>query len=264
VSRFCERQPTLALWQEPFLGDPLPVDGTDDWVGAFQSWIHDLVHEPTRTEAAAGVIAGYLLKVMADRLACPREDIPSLLLQATIGDRCLSEDEVFDYLFMIFGAGVETTAAALGSMLHLLGRRPDLRRRLVTEPEILPAAVEELLRFLGPTQATRRTVLRSTEVRGVSMSAGDPVMLLWGAADRDEDEFPDADRCILDRFPNRHLAFGAGVHRCLGSNLARLEVRLSLQEFLRRIPDYEIAVPDDELEWAVGVDRSLRRLPIVF
>jgi hypothetical protein len=265
VTEFCERQPTMALWQEPFLGDPIPVgDGDDDWVGAFQSWIHDLTHVPSKTVEAGQQIGGYLMALIEHRRQNPADDIPTLLLSATVEGRPLSEEEVFDYLFMLFAAGVETTAASLGAIFHFLGRNPDIRTRLATEPSLIPTACEELLRFLGPTQATRRTLKRAVDVDGHALREGDSVLLLWGSADRDEDEFDAPDRCILDRFPNRHLAFGAGTHRCLGSNLARLELRLSLEEFLRRIPDYEVTATDDELEWGVGTDRALQHLPITF
>lgn len=264
ITEFCERQPTMALWQEPFLGDPIPIEGEDDWVGVFQAWIHDFAHEPTKTLEAGQQISAYLMRLIEHRRENPADDIPTLLVSAEINGRPLSEEEQHDYLMMLFAAGVETTAASLGAIFHFLARNDDVRGRLAAEPDLIPTAAEEFLRLLGPTQATRRTLKSDVELRGVTMSAGDPVVLLWGSADRDEEEFPAADKCVVDRFPNRHLAFGAGTHRCLGSNLARLELKLSLQELLRRIPDFKVPVDDSELEWAVGVDRSLKHLPIVF
>jgi cytochrome P450 len=137
-------------------------------------------------------------------------------------------------------AGLDTTSAGLGNALAFLGRRPDLRRRLVEDPSWLPSAVEESLRYESPVTAMARTAARGVELGGEQIKQGDRLLLMWSAANRDGAEFPDADEFVVERQPNRHVAFGVGVHRCMGSNIARSIMCIALGEVLARMPDYRI------------------------
>ena len=146
--------------------------------------------------------------------------------------------------------GIDTTWSAIGSSLWHLAGHADDRRRLVDEPELMPVAIEEFLRAYAPVTMAR-LVAKDHDFHGCPMKADDWVLLPFPAANRDPAEFPDADEVIVDRLENRHAAFGLGIHRCLGSNLARLEVRVAVEEFLARFPDFELADPD-----AVRVERG--------
>lgn len=259
VARFTERLPTYAVWREPLLGRPIPFKVEGDFEETIAALVYDVNHVPERGEAASIEIRTYLERILADRRENPANDIPTSLVNAEIDGAPIDEIEQIDMLFLLFSAGIETTSSALASWLVHLARNPDLRARLIDEPELMPTAIEEFLRFLGPTQAEKRTVTCPVSIHGEDLDAGDSVMVLWGAANRDEDEFPDAHEFQPDRFPNRHLAFGAGIHRCIGSNLARLEARVALEELLKRFPNYQ--VPDiDDLEWEVGISRGLHHL----
>jgi cytochrome P450 len=159
-------------------------------------------------------------------------------------------------------AGVDTTWSAIGSALWHLATHPDDRRRLVREPEIMPTAIEDLLRAYSPVTMAR-IVASDVEYNGCPMHEGDRVLLNFPAANRDPAQFPDPDMVILDREANRHVAFGSGIHRCAGSNLARMELRVAIEEFLARIPEFELD-PSGEVTWAGGQVRGPRTLPVTF
>ena len=263
VTELAYRLPVLTIWQRPLLGEPL-LDGLgDDWVATFQSWVHNFKHASGRSAEAGATILAYVERVLDARRADPADDIPSTLLAAEVSGRPLTREEQLGYLFILFTAGVETTAAALGSIFLFLARRPDIRDRLRAEPELLDSAIEEMLRYLGPVQAERRTATRDAEVGGCPVRAGESVLLLWNAASRDEAEFPNGEEFVIDRFPNRHLQFGLGPHRCLGSHLARVTMRAAIEEVLERIPDYRVR-DGAELRFSIGTNRSLRSLPVEF
>jgi cytochrome P450 len=145
-------------------------------------------------------------------------------------------------------------------MWHL-ALHPDDRHRLATEPDLMPTAVEELLRAYAPVTMARRLV-EDQQYQGCPMKAGERVLMNFPAANRDPSVFPDADRVVLDRQQNRHLAFGAGIHRCAGSNLARMELRVAIEEWLARIPEFEVVDPS-LVTWAGGQVRGPRSIPVV-
>ncbi len=159
-------------------------------------------------------------------------------------------------------AGVDTTWSAIGSALWHLATHPEDRRRLVAEPELMPIAIEELLRAYSPVTMAR-IVTEDVEFAGCPMHAGDRVLLNFPAANRDPAAFPDADKVQIDREINRHVAFGAGIHRCAGSNLARMEMRVAVEEWLARIPEFELD-PTEEVTWAGGQVRGPRTIPVTF
>jgi cytochrome P450 len=231
-----------------------------------EAWNHDLLHaydQPERRKAAAELILDKLGALVERRMAegaAVADDLLAVLLRAEVDGRTLTFDELLDYAFMLFIAGLDTVTAALGFSFHCLATRPDLRRQLVAESARVPAAVEELLRAHAIVN-TGRIVTEDLTFAGVDMKAGDRVLLATALASRDPAEFERADDIVLERAANRHLAFGAGPHRCLGSHLARLEMRIAIEELHARIPEYHLA-DDAEVVIHGGGSFGVDRLPI--
>jgi len=190
------------------------------------------------------------------------DDLLSMFLSAEVDGQKLTEDEMVGICFLFLIAGLDTVTDSLECMFAYLAQHPDQRKRIVDDPSIIPAAVEELLRWETPVTTVPRVATRDTVVDGCPIHKGENVAVILGAANTDEDELPDAYTVDLTRNPNKHLAFGGGVHRCLGSHLARTELRIALREWHRRIPDYSIR-PGTELQFMFGL-RQLDELPLVF
>jgi cytochrome P450 len=232
----------------------------------FAAWNHELLHAHDRPEARAeakGAIAAYLDELVTRRMAeGGGEDLFGVLLAASVDGRPLTKDEIFDYAFLLFVAGLDTVTAALGFAFAYLARQPEHRKELVADPSLVPGAVEDLLRAKAIVNPAR-TVTQDLDFAGVRMRAGDRVLLSTVLANRDPEEFEDPGRVCFDRPSNRHLAFGAGPHRCLGSHLARCELRVALEEFHRRIPDYRIEEGADIRAHGGGV-LGIDRLPLVW
>jgi cytochrome P450 len=170
-----------------------------------------------------------------------RGDIVDRLLTAEIDGAPMPDETVTEMLFMLLNGGIDTSTALIAGMFLHLGRHPADRAALTADPGLIPAAVDEMLRLLTPGTGVARTVTKPVELGGVSLSAGDRVLLALGSANNDPDEFPEPDDARFDRANGgRHLAFGTGVHRCLGAFLAPAEMEVLLQEVLTRMPDYEI------------------------
>jgi cytochrome P450 len=238
----------------------------------FRGWIQDSLEEGiTDYEKAIGGLQG-MSSYMREQVVNRRErqargeplgdDLVSLLLDAEIDGQPIDEDHLVNTLRLLLIAGIDTTWSAIGASLWHLATHPEDRDRLVAEPALMPTAVEELLRAYAPVTMAR-LVVEETEVGGCTFQPGQMVMLPFPSANRDPEVFPDADRVILDRAENRHLAFGVGIHRCLGSNLARMELRVALEEWLRRIPRFTLADPD-AVTWSQGTVRGPRRIPVTF
>ena len=157
-------------------------------------------------------------------------------------------------------AGIDTTWSAIGASLWHLARTPADRQRLVSEPELIPTAVEEFLRAFAPVTMARQ-VRRDGEIAGCPVRAGEMVLLAFPAANRDPAVFPDADKVIIDRKDNRHAAFGLGIHRCAGSNLARMEIQVALEEWLKRIPEFTLD-ESQPVNWSAGQVRGPRTVPL--
>ncbi|HZU49971.1 MAG TPA: cytochrome P450 [Mycobacterium sp.] len=216
-------------------------------------------------KAAAPVaeqIYAYFERAIDDHIAHPRDDILSALIAAEVDGHSLTREEVLDICFLFLIAGLDTVTDSLDCFFVYLARHPDHRHLLIEQPDILPSAVEELLRWETPVPGVARVALQDVEVAGCPISKGERVSPLLGAANTDPAEFPDPDVVDFRRNPNRHRAFGAGPHRCLGSHLARMELRVALREFHRRIPDYEIP-PGTELKYTAAL-RSVEALPLRF
>ena len=180
-------------------------------------------------------------------------------MDVELGGQKLSPDHVRGSIVLLLLAGIDTTWSAIGSSLWHLAAHPEDRRRLVAEPELMPTAIEELLRAYAPVTMARM-VAQDHDFHGCPMKTDEWVLLPFPAANRDPELFDRADEVVIDRLENRHAAFGLGIHRCLGSNLARLELRVAVEEFLGRFPEFELADPDD-VGWSVGQIRGPRRLP---
>lgn len=193
----------------------------------------------------------------------PRGDVVDAILRAEIGGRPITEDEIIGTVQLLILGGLETTASALGLIMYRFCNQPEIPAMLRRQPELLAAAVEELLRLDGPFIAIARTAVRDGLIGGQAVKAGDKVLIYWASANRDEAEFPRPDDFDIDRERNRHLAFGVGAHRCAGSNLARLNLRVALEELLARLHD--VALPDSfEIEYHSTVTRSPLTLPLTF
>jgi cytochrome P450 len=207
----------------------------------------------------------YFVDLIADRRRSPRDpehDFPSHLLTSTIDGKPMPDEDVLNIFNQLTLAGLDTVKSAL-SYAHLyLATHDDDRRRLVHEPTIIPTAVEELLRAY-PLVMEGRKLSQDVDFHGVTMRKGEMVMLALPTVMRDPDYFERADEVILDRERNNHLSFGGGPHRCLGSHLARMEMIVGLEEWHRRIPDYQLGCPVEEVIERGG-QLSLRSLPLVW
>lgn len=202
----------------------------------------------------------YLTQVIEDHRATPRDDLIGFLLNAEVDGRRLSTEHVRGTIGLLLIAGIDTTWSAIGAALWHLARHPADRARMAGDPAVVPFAVEELLRFYAPVTMAR-IVAKEVELGGERLQARDWVLLPFPAANRDPAAFERAGEFVVDRARNRHVAFGLGVHRCLGSNLARMELTVAVEEWLRRIPDFDLADPA-AVRWSTGQVRGPRELPV--
>lgn len=180
-------------------------------------------------------------QLLGERRAQRRDDLMSALLDAEIDGQRLRDDELLGFCFVLIVAGNDTTTNLIANGAVLLADHPDQQKWLVDDPARIPAAIEEMLRCEAPAQALPRITRRPVTIRGATIPEGALVRLVWAAANRDEREFADPERFDVTRPPARHLAFGSGVHFCLGAHLARLEARVAFEELLARLPDYRLA-----------------------
>jgi cytochrome P450 len=225
---------------------------------------HEFGHPETEAyqQQTADSIYAYFERVIEERrVGEGREDLLSHFLHAEADGRPLTNEEILDICFLFLIAGLDTVTASLDCFFRYLAEHPEDRRKIVDDPEAVPAMVEEMLRWETPVMGCARVATRDTEVGDFAIAAGEQVMALLGAANLDQDEFPEAATLVWDREANRHLAFGGGIHRCLGSHLARLELRVALREWHRRIPDYRIKT-GVELNFTAGI-RTLDTFPML-
>jgi len=232
----------------------------------FRRFIHTVIEdvgvsaEEREAEFEAGEIDEYLDARIAEHLAEPRDDLTTFLLEAELDGQRLHPDHVRGTMILLMIAGIDTTWSAIGASLWHLAQHPEDRRRLATEPELMTTAVEEMLRAYAPVTMAR-LVAEDFDFEGRPFREGDWLLLPFPAANRDPDVFDDADEVILDRAVNRHSAFGLGIHRCLGSNLARMELRIALEEWIARYPDFELSDPG-AVTWSAGQVRGPRTVPV--
>jgi cytochrome P450 len=235
-----------------------------DMSDQFTSWVRDVLEfaddAERRTKGAEGLLT-YFLEQLEYRRQNPGDDLLSELLHTEVEGKPLDDGIVLGMAALVLIAGVDTTWSAIGSSIWHLATHPEDRKRLVAEPELMPTALEELLRAYSPVTMARE-VTTDIEYAGCPMKAGDKVLMNFPAANRDPEAFDHPEVVQLDRAHNRHVAFGSGIHRCAGSNLARMELQVALEEWLARIPEFSLA--EGEVTWAGGQVRGPRQLPVVF
>jgi cytochrome P450 len=219
------------------------------------------------TSASAALeLAGYLWRLVDERRAAPRDDLISSLVQAEVTDddgtrRGLTSQECTEFAILLYSAGTETVAKLLGNAAVVLADHPEQRAELVAESDLIPNAIEELLRYEPPSPVQGRWTSRPVDIHGTTLPEGAKVLLLTGSAGRDEREFPDPDHFDVHRTMANHLSFGYGVHFCIGAALARLEGSIGLEEVFRRFPTWDV---DDAGVERVNTStvRGYRRVPI--
>jgi cytochrome P450 len=207
-----------------------------------------------------GELDAYMDARIAEHLAHPQDDLTSFLLDAELDGNKLAPEHVRGTMVLLMIAGIDTTWSAVGASLWHLAQNPADRRRLVAEPDLMATAVEEFLRAYAPVTMAR-LVAQDFEFGGRHMKEGEWLLLPFPAANRDPEFFPDPDEVRIDRVENRHAAFGLGIHRCIGSNLARMELRVALEEWMRRYPEFELTDPT-KVSWSAGQVRGPRTLPV--
>jgi cytochrome P450 len=237
-----------------------------DEAPTFTEWVRGflelgLTNPEIRGESGARMFLYLWEKIQAHKTE-PQDDLITYLLNAEVDGKPVPEQHILGTCFLVLVAGIDTTWSSIGSALWHLAQHPEDRKRLIEEPELITSAVEELLRAYSPVTMARY-VASDVEYNGCPMKEGDRVLMNFPAANRDPEKFPDPDKVILDRPVNPHIAFGVGIHRCAGSNLARMEMRVSIEEWLKRIPDFELEDPD-AVTWAGGQVRGPRSMMVRF
>lgn len=227
-------------------------------------WVRDVLefaHDPERRMRGITGILQYLQGAIDERIETPTDDFITELLNSEHEGEKLDRRLVLGMCVLLMIAGIDTTWSSIGSSMWHLATHADDRRRLVAaDTDLWSTAIEELLRAYAPVTMARR-LSHDVEYKGCPMHAGDRVLMNFPAANRDPAQFPDPDTVILDRQNNRHVAFGAGIHRCAGSNLARMELRVAIEEFITRIPNFELTDPS-LVTWAGGQVRGPREVPV--
>lgn len=231
----------------------------EDWFARIIHRVPDQSDVPEDVAIAGAQIEPYVAAAVAERARDPRDDVLSTLARAIAAGK-LEQSEIFGLTRLLLVAGVHTTSTLLANaLLHLHGRPAD-RRLLATSPELIPAAIEELLRFDAPVQWLGRLTTRDVAIHGEHVPARQRIVLLWASANRDERRFTNPDMLNLTRAPDHHIAFGHGIHFCIGAPLARLEARIALEILFRRVKSYEIAGPVERL--FTHSERGIARLPV--
>ena len=238
----------------------LPLEDSDYFRDTVHLVLEEIGAEFGDRRAGFEKLDAYLAVHVQDHIENPKDDLIGFLLNAKIYDQPLSPTHVVGTIILLMVAGIDTTWSSIGSSIWHLAHHPADLARMVAEPELLPTAIEELLRAYAPVTMAR-IVSQDAEIGGCPVKQGDSVMLPFPAANRDPDVFENADTVIIDREVNRHVAFGLGIHRCLGSNLARLELRLAVEVFINRFPKFELADPS-AVTWSLGQVRGPRKLPV--
>jgi cytochrome P450 len=193
----------------------------------------------------------------------PRGDVVDAIMNAEIEGRPITPAEVIGTIHLLILGGIETTAGVLGMTMLRFCAQPDIPALLRTKPALIPDAIEELLRLDGSLACIARTARHDTQLAGNEIKKGEQVLMYWMSANRDEAEFPDADEFVLDRVSNRHLAFGAGPHRCAGSNLARMNLRIAIEALLSRLDDIKLQ-DGAEIHFHSSFNRAPLSVPITF
>jgi cytochrome P450 len=224
----------------------------DEMLPHLVKWSQDIFNtgynrNPEEHEKAVKALKDYADSVIAERRANPRdpeEDIISRILASDVDGEPMSDPMASAILHLLLTAGHETTTLSLGIVTHYLANHPDVQSRLREQPELIPMAIEEILRYESPVRHMPRTVTRDVEIHGRQLKAGDKVFLVWSSGNRDESAFPDADQVNLDRDARgKSLVFGYGIHKCIGAPIARLQLRVAMEELLARTRFFQLKEP---------------------
>lgn len=235
-------------------------DWSNQMIGAEDS---EYAQMPDEGKLAAMQVFNYAHQIAEQRERDPQNDIVTVLVNAEPGGERLTRPEFAAFFMLIAVAGNETTRNLISGAMQALIEYPEQRERLRADPTLIPVAVEEMLRWVTPVMHFRRTATRDVEIRGQKVRQGEKVVMYYSSANRDEDVFPDADVFDVTRSPNDHVAFGGGgAHFCLGSNLAKLEIRVMFEELLRRLPDIELAGPVRRLR--SNFINGIKHMPVRF
>lgn len=230
----------------------------------FTQWTQELLElgqtDPELRRSARQKIMNFFAEEVAARRVEPRGDVISQLLEAEVEGEKLSDHKVAGICNLLLVAGIDTTWSSIGAAIYHFSTHAEDRHRIAAEPELLPTAVEELLRFYSPVTMARK-VTEEIEFQGADMKPGDKVLMTFPAANRDPAVFENPDEVVLDRKQNRHIAFGTGIHRCAGSNLARMELQVALRLWFERFPDFEMACAEG-VTWAGGQVKGPRNVPL--
>lgn len=241
----------------------IPEDDSD----IFIRWIHEILELGINDDAilmkAVFEMSAYFAGHIEHRKQKPTDDLITTLMNARDDKgQPLSDAHVLGSLRLLLIAGIDTTWSAIGAALWHLATHPADRERLLAEPELMPTAIEEFLRAYSPVTMARE-VMKETSIAGCPVKPGNMVLLSFPAANRDPSVFPEADRVMIDRKENPHVAFGLGIHRCVGSNLARMEMTVAIEEWLKRIASFRLD-PSQNVRWSEGTVRGPRSLPLLF
>ena len=244
----------------------LPYENWRLYANLFHSVMAVAQDSPEYVKAIAEVpamMAG-VLEVAATRRAAARDDLTSFLLQFEFDGKRLDDAQLLNILWNLIAGGVDTTTSQTALTLRHLGTHPEVRQQLIDQPELHRTATDEFLRYFSVNQQLSRTVTRDVAVGGQNLRRNDRVVISWLAANHDEREFERADEIVLDRAPNRHLAFGLGPHRCIGSHLARLSSEVMVKAVLERIPDYDVDLGGVHEYLGNPSMTGLGKLPVTF
>ena len=230
----------------------------------YRRWIkmalEEGIHDNAKVMQSLKEMSAYFAEELARRGSAPGEDLISFMRDQRVNGQPLAPEKVIGTLRLLLIAGIDTTWSAIGASLWHLAKNPQDTARLVAEPSLMDTAVEELLRAYAPVTMARE-VKKDVTINGCPMKAGAMVLLSFPAANRDPEMFPDADKVLIDRQENRHAAFGLGIHRCIGSNLARMELRVAIEEWIKRIPVFRLENAAGVI-WSEGTVRGPRTLRV--
>lgn len=284
-------QPMIDRWTTWFVDDVIesgscdlasvigvPAVVTLDWLGLdvadwrrFTRALHAPLAEVRGSEAYVRAVEvdvpwmqEQITRAIQGRRTTPADDVISQLSAQSVDGRPITDDEVYSLVELLISGGVGTTASLVSQTLVHLSQHADQRQRLIDEPALVERAVEEFLRAFSPTQALARTVLSDVDFHGCPLREGDRVLLAWSSANRDQAQFDDADEVVPDRWPNRHTAFGMGVHRCAGAHLARAMARTMITQILERMPDYVVDLSAARTYPHQGVNAGDVSIPATF
>jgi cytochrome P450 len=244
----------------------LPVSRTDEFVKLKDGIIRPPATSPEHrlelVNATGQKIYAVLQEVIDERMKERQDDFISMFLDAEVDGHRLTNDDVLDIGYLFFLAGLDTVTASLDCMLSYLAQNPDKREQLVKDPSLIQHAVEEMLRWESPVQGVIRITTQDTEIKGCPIPANMKVSVMLGSANTDERTWDDPDSVDFEREGNKHLAFGGGAHRCLGSHLARMELRVALEEWHKAIPEYSLK-EGNQLMYSQGL-RAVENLELVW